>query len=227
MEKQAEELVKTLLGFKGHCDASLEQARELKKALIEGRLESVVNAPFHLGILLDKYLELIETRLGPALKCMDTPAVEQVKADMAAQAAEEAPVAPAIEFGDEDISGMDIVEDADGATRRTIPRYNQRLPVRYRVPGRDKSPLKAFSRDIGALGLFIVANHLEKTGQNLNIEIELPEHGTISMQGTVVWTKWVPPALRSVDYPGFAVKIHSAPEAWFTYFMEVEESHTQ
>ena len=226
MEKNAEELVRTLLEFKGHCDASLEQARELKKALIEGRLESVVNAPFHLGILLDKYLELIETRLGPALKCMDTPAVEQVKADMAAQAIETPQMANFPDPHPQDPDLADVVEDADGATRRTIPRYNQRLPVRYRVPGRDKSAHKAFSRDIGALGLFIVANHLEKTGQNLNIEIELPEHGSISMQGTVVWTKWVPPALRAVDYPGFAVKIHSAPESWFSYFMEVEDAHT-
>lgn len=224
MEKSAEELVKTLFEFKEHCDASLDQARELKKALVEGRLESVVNAPFHLGILLDKYLELIETRLGPALKCMDSPAVEQVKASMAAEVEGPADGQRSPELAASDFPS-EMVDDTDGGTRRTIPRYNQRLPVRYRVPGRDKSPHKAFSRDIGALGLFIVANHLEKTGQNLSFEIELPEHGVITMQGVVVWTKWVPPALRAVDYPGFAVKIQSAPEAWFSYFMDVEESH--
>ena len=115
--------------------------------------------------------------------------------------------------------------DTGGSARRSIPRYNQRLAVRYFVPGRDKSPQKAFSKDVGALGLFILSTRLEKTGQSLNLEVEIPQKGFVQMQGTVVWTKWVPPALRSSDYPGFAVKIHSAPESWFSYFMTIEKNY--
>ena len=103
--------------------------------------------------------------------------------------------------------------------QRLIPRLNRRLPVYYSIPG-SPARVRGYSHDIGAMGLFILANRLEKAGQKLNIEIELPNLGPVKMQGVVVWSKWVPPALRAVEYTGFGVKITQAPEHWFSFFVD-------
>ena len=102
-------------------------------------------------------------------------------------------------------------------SRRKIPRYTCRVPIAYSGPG-DRTKHKAYSRDVVALGLFIMANRPEKTGNILKIEVLMPDHQTAILQAVVRWTKWVPQNLRSVEMPGFGVKITSATENWYNYF---------
>ncbi len=237
MAKSIREIKMMLNNLKKQCENGLPTAKDIISSLKDPEASKAVEAPYHLSMLLNKYVEMVEARLIPALGAL--PPVPQEE-EPEPQAVESSPPIsqpldsagsnPVMEVaGELDTSPSLKISttepDTGGGTRRSIPRYNQRLTVRYSVPGRDKTPHKAYSRDVGAMGLFIMATRLEKTGQPLNIEVDLPEKGAVKMQGTVVWTKWVPPALRASEYPGFAVKIHSAPESWFSYFMAVEEAH--
>lgn len=107
---------------------------------------------------------------------------------------------------------------------RAIPRFHHKYPIRYSPLGKSLQWRKGYSHDVGAMGLFILSNRLEKAGQNLVIEIEIPDLGKVRMQGAVVWTKWVPPSLRTVENTGFGVKISQAPENWFKYFLTRKSS---
>jgi Tfp pilus assembly protein PilZ len=79
--------------------------------------------------------------------------------------------------------------------------------------------MRAYSKDVGAMGLFIMANRPEKKGDQVAIEVDIPEMGTAQIQAVVAWTKWVPQNLRAVDYSGFGVRVTNATENWYTYFM--------
>ncbi len=239
MAKNVREIKELLDSLKKQCENGLPTVKDLISRLKDPEASKVVEAPFHLSMLLNKYVEMIESRLIPAMDALPPIPQEEEPASHAVvssppipQPLDSAASTPAMDVTGEvetptspSLKISTSAADSGGGTRRSIPRYNQRLTVRYSAPGRDKTPHKAFSRDVGAMGLFIMATRLEKTGQPLNIEVDLPEKGAVKMQGTVVWTKWVPPALRATEYPGFAVKIHSAPESWFSYFMSVEEGH--
>lgn len=207
MTQSPAQLQAELDAFARDCKRTLDRAGKIIEAISQGKLDNLSTTPVHLSMLLEKYDELVDRKLIPAVESVARAAASS--ATMSESVVEQA--LPE--------------QEEDSSARRAIARYNQRLAVRYTVPGRDRSPHKAFSRDVGAMGLFIVANHLEKSGQALNLEVDIPDQGIVKMTGTVVWTKWVPPALRAVDYPGFAVKINSAPESWFAYFMAVEEAH--
>ena len=112
------------------------------------------------------------------------------------------------------------MDDTDGRAKRVIPRYHKRLKVRYGNSGKRDLSQRGFSRDVGAMGLFIISTRQEQVGINLDLEVELPNKTIIKMQGSVAWTKWVPPALRSVESPGFGLKITNAPESWFNLFID-------
>lgn len=207
-----EQLKSELTALAGDSKVMLDRLHELSQSLDKDFAEDAVPAPFHFKLILEKVQDLLEDRLLPAL--VSLPYMDQSQ--------EPAHPDPPEVAGFANAEAEEAEEPGGETGRRIIPRYNQRLLVRYTVPGRDKTPQRAYSRDIGAMGLFVVANRLEKSGQTIQLEIDLPG-GPVTMQGTVAWTKWVPPALRAVDYPGFAVKIHSAPERWFAYFMAFEE----
>ncbi len=104
---------------------------------------------------------------------------------------------------------------------RVYPRYVRRWAVQYGLPGQGKVH-KGFTHDIGAMGLFLMSNRQESLGQQIYVDVDVPGLGMVQLQGTVVWRKWVPPALRSVEYTGFGVKITNAPESWFNYFAKQE-----
>lgn len=110
-----------------------------------------------------------------------------------------------------------------GKQRRQTERYQCRMPIHYHVMGRDRREVKAYSKDAGAMGLFIMANRPEKAGEQIALKVELPDHKTAVLQAVVTWTKWVAPNLRSVDMPGFGVKVISASENWYTYFFQAED----
>lgn len=112
------------------------------------------------------------------------------------------------------------VESHTGS-HRVYPRYVHRWAVQYGLPGQGKIH-KGFTHDIGAMGLFLMSNRQESLGQQIYLDVVVPELGVVQLQGTVVWRKWVPPALRSLEYTGFGVKIINAPESWFTYFAKQE-----
>ncbi len=104
-------------------------------------------------------------------------------------------------------------------SRRTIPRFKCRLPLSYDSVAGSSGMQRAYTKDIGATGLFIMANRPEKKGQMIRIVVELPGHARADLQAVVQWTKWVPPNLRGVDQPGFGVKVTNATENWYQFFM--------
>ena len=188
------QLKKALSDLKQSVQESMSHGKNLKKSLIESTLGTKLEKHAQLELVLDKYLELIEKQLVPALVKVIEPE-------------------PAHE------------PQNSGGKRRGLPRYRRRLPMHYSLPGQKVKPRHAYSRDIGAMGLFIMSNRLEKVGQSLQVDIEVPEYGLIKVQAVVVWTKWVPPPLRSVEYTGFGVRITYAPQKWYEFFLSVEEEH--
>lgn len=106
-------------------------------------------------------------------------------------------------------------------SRRAIPRFKCRLPLSYDSVAGSSGMQRAYTKDIGATGLFIMANRPEKKGQMIKIVVELPGHAKADLQAVVQWTKWVPPNLRGVDQPGFGVKVTNASENWYQFFMNV------
>jgi len=247
--------------FRAGCLENLEKGRGLLEQFDGGNLRGVVEKPFLLKMVLEKYLDLIDERLLPALlldegssekesaggqreplKQLHAPrkevkALPKPVAGVAKPLLAEAPppklqttrmsvttTPPPSMKSDAELLGHGHQGKAKEkhAGRRVIPRYTRRLPLHYCVLGRDTTMQKAFSRDVGAMGLFIMANRPEKVGNSLEIEIDMPETGIIKIQAMVAWTKWVPQNLRAVDYSGFGVKITTAPEHWYTYFMKLE-----
>lgn len=108
----------------------------------------------------------------------------------------------------------------DEGSRRNIPRFKCRMPLIYHALAGNCSNQRAYSKDVGATGLFIMASRPEKKGQTLEIEVKLPGNSLARLQAVVQWTKWVPPNLRGVDQPGFGVKVTNATENWYQYFMK-------
>ena len=258
---------KALLAYREQSKKHLEEGRRLSSMIEDDELRGEVEKPFLLKMVFEKYLDLLDERLIPALQLNDgsngppSPAAEPVEkaapspasqsprtiqpppvrpqADVAAPVSthpvthDEPPVRRPVQLTfeqHEDANGHGEPpgdEADDRASRRIIPRYTRRLPVRYCVLGRDKTMQRAFSQDVGAHGLFIASHRPEKVGNNLDIEIEVPELGKVKMQATVAWTKWVPQSLRAVDCSGFGVRISNASESWYRYFMDLEQSGAQ
>ena len=100
--------------------------------------------------------------------------------------------------------------------RRTLPRLRRRLNVRYSKDG--KEFIAAFTRDVGPGGMFVVSRHVESVGARLQVRIEIPDVGTVDLQGEVCWCKRVPINLQSVQPGGFGFKVTYAPEAWYAFF---------
>lgn len=114
------------------------------------------------------------------------------------------------------------VTETSGGKRRGVRRFRRRLKLKYWYPGHENKKHTAYTRDVGAMGIFIVASRLERVGNRLAFTIDLPDVGPIPVQGTVVWNKWVPTPLQTTEYSGFGVQFTYAPEEWFTYFMRAE-----
>ncbi|MDJ0840611.1 MAG: hypothetical protein QNK37_29140 [Acidobacteriota bacterium] len=288
----ADEFKKALASYKETCRNHLEQSKRLLNLLDQDPYRDLVEKPFLLRMVLEKYIDLMDDRLIPTLRSGNGeesgPKAEvrkpEKKVETAARAVpvqtsspkassdrarstsdvwtapkphssdiysprpsgvakpqtaepKQSPVqkqpsaaAPKEEKKEykrgkpprsfDGLKGPAHEEDSHG--RRTIPRYTRRLPVRYSVLGRDTTMQRAFSRDVGAKGLFIMANRPEKVGNALDIEVDMPETGMVRIQAIVAWTKWVPQNLRAVDYSGFGVRINTATENWYRYFMELE-----
>ena len=118
-----------------------------------------------------------------------------------------------------------VVNAEKGGKRRAIVRYRRRLTIHYRSPGVDTKMHRGISKDIGAMGLFIVTDHQEQVGRAIYIEATLPDQHVVKLHGTVAWTKWVPPSLAATgNIGGFGVKLTNAPEDWFKYFFQLETS---
>ncbi len=193
MATNSEKLAKILKDFEVHHQNGLQMAHRLGEALRQSATLDSLKAHVELDKTLGCVAETVEKRLLPAVRnCMkfSEPMVPKASDD----------------------------PRKHGHRRREIPRYNKRLPVRFAKPGAAGFQ-KAYSRDVGAKGLFILANRVEQPGQQLNIEVDVPDVGSVQLVGEVVWTKWSPPSLRAVEYPGFGVKISNAPESWYNFFL--------
>jgi len=263
MKISSEEFKRELAAFQRNCRDNLARGNKLFEILDHGEHKDLVHQPLLLKIILERYLELVGSRLIPALeknaKFLQTPPpnaeVSEESSDFTFShetdesrdagsrkdqgfhhsGAWKASASPPPEAAQRTVaSGTSVphpepghggVEtDATGKHRRTVPRYKRRLPLQYKILGRDLSPHKAYSRDIGAMGLFIMSTRPEKTGDHIRIEIEVHGYGPTLLEAIVMWTKYVPHNLRSMDYSGFGVRISKASEIWYNFFVAQEEA---
>ena len=190
MVKVVEDFEKVLEGFQKNCDSNLKLAKEAFSALCESVPPSdrEDEERERLKLSLEHYIDLFETRLGPALGRLvpdwQTPAAQH------------------------------------GKQVRAVPRFERVFPVRVAIE--DGEWKEGSSRDIGAVGLFVMARTAVETGQILELEIELPEVGPLQLSGEVVWTKRVPRQVPSEELMGFGVKVTRAPKEWYAYFLGSE-----
>lgn len=264
MNISSEEFKRELSAFQRNCRDNLARGNKLFEILDHGEHKDLVHQPLLLKIILERYLELVGSRLIPALEknanFLQTPrpqaGVQEDSSDFTfsreaevgigsevgrdqgyrasgswqtgtSQSSREAPgtvTSRTVDAAPPEAGHGGVETDATGKHRRTVPRYKRRLPLQYKILGRDLSPHKAYSRDIGAMGLFIMSNRPEKTGDHIRLEIEVPGYGPTQLEATVVWTKYVPHNLRSMDYSGFGVRISKASEIWYNFFVAQEEA---
>lgn len=255
MAHTSESLRTQLQEFAQENRALLDKGRALLEALDNPGVARKISKPLLLKLILEKYIELIDDKLLPALPQTDSldasnpdldasvgnssfdnlasetptdpsikrPRVEALRASAFSQRVEPMDPAPQSEGVPRNLNQLTnecLVENPAGS-RRTIPRYKCHMPLNYSMEGPGKTSVKAFTRNVGALGLFITASHPQKVGDLIKIEIDVPDKGKAVLHGVVRWTKWVPQNLRGVDLPGFGVKITSAPESWYSHFLKV------
>jgi len=202
MATESENLPKMLKMLEEHHRQGIAMGDRVAAALQQSATLDSLKAHVALDRSLEKFRELVDGALLPAIQ-----AFRETVGDAHSQ--------------HEDQGGGAEASDS-GGRRRQIRRFNKRLPVRFMRKG-EKSTHRAYSRDVGASGLFILANRVEKAGQQLQVEVALPGVGPVQVEGEVVWTKWSPPSLRAIEYQGFGVKVVNAPEPWYVYFMKCEE----
>ncbi len=253
MAHTSESLRSQLQEFAQENQAMLIKGKALLAALDNPGVSRKISKPLLLKLILEKYIELIDEKLLPALPQTDSmdashpdledcggnasfdnlvsesptdpsvkrPRIEAMRAASHEHNAEENASAP-IEVVPRHLSQLtndSLVENPVGS-RRNIPRYKCHVPLNYSMEGPGKTAVNAFTRNVGALGMFITASHPQKVGDLIKIEIDVPDKGMAVLHGVVRWTKWVPQNLRSVDLPGFGVKITSAPESWYSHFLK-------
>ncbi len=259
MVQTSESLRSQLQEFAQENRALLSKGKFLLEALDDPSVARKISKPLLLKLILEKYLELIDDKLLPALPQSDNldasnpdleacngnssfdnlvnesptdPSIKASRVETLRASASSQRVEPTscsyqdgVPLNLSQLTNECLVENPVGS-RRTIPRYKCHMPLNYSLEGPGKAPVKAFTRNVGALGLFITAGHPQKVGDLIKIEVDVPEKGLAVLHGVVRWAKWVPQNLRSADLPGFGVKITSAPESWYSHFLKVPRAST-
>jgi len=111
------------------------------------------------------------------------------------------------------------------AEKRNLNRYKKRLSIRF---GADTPSQLAFSEDVSDHGLFIKTGKVYPLGTILKIEITLPDDDFVFLEGTVRWSKKVPPQLISkVQKAGLGVKIIKFIAGQAAYCEFVAEMHAR
>jgi hypothetical protein len=109
------------------------------------------------------------------------------------------------------------------AEKRDIKRKRKRVKVRF---GIEEAKKVAFTDDISFDGIFIKTAAPEKPGQQLKLDIFLPDETLVQCTGRIHWAKRVPPnMLRLVGKGGMGLKIISYAQGEQAYKTFVEGLH--
>ena len=103
---------------------------------------------------------------------------------------------------------------------RMMPRFKHRLRVRYRDESGEKDFL-ALTRDLSPSGIGVNSNRPAAPGAHLQLVLEIDDHESIELRGTVVWAHRVPAGMLAVEKGGFGVALTTADERWYTYLSEL------
>lgn len=101
--------------------------------------------------------------------------------------------------------------------KRYINRQRRRFALRF---GDVEATRLGFTEDISMEGMFIKTVNIYQPGTSLIVKITLPDNVSITVRGTVMWAKRVPPQMaRLVKKAGFGIRIQN--------FIEGEELYRQ
>jgi PilZ domain len=105
---------------------------------------------------------------------------------------------------------------------RIHDRTRKRLPCDLYVRGRRHNGVVL---DLSPGGLFIQTSARTQPGDAVDLELAIPgERGRIHLKVEVVRKKVVPPQLLTVAHGGVGVRILAAPEAYYVFVSELENS---
>jgi hypothetical protein len=111
------------------------------------------------------------------------------------------------------------------AEKRDIKRIRKRLSLRF---GPDGPTRLAFTEDLSAHGMFIKTVNLCPLGSRVKIELTLPDGNIAQIEGTVRWSKKVPPQMMHlVSKSGFGVKILKFSAGEENYNHLIAELHSR
>ncbi len=102
--------------------------------------------------------------------------------------------------------------------KRKLERKRQRLRVKFGRAGQTLNRM-GFTEDINAWGIFVATLKPEDVGQELWLEVDLPE-SMVQMRGFVVRKRSNPRDISSIETSGFGVRIDQAPEEWYTFLLQ-------
>jgi hypothetical protein len=103
-----------------------------------------------------------------------------------------------------------------GSNKRGDPRARRRLMVRYGISGPEKT---GFTANLSESGVFVRTNAVFPPGTTVRLDIAFPSR-TVSLWGTVVWARKVPPALAHVLDCGMGLQFLDPPADWLPFFEE-------
>ncbi|MEO6667490.1 MAG: PilZ domain-containing protein [Nitrospiria bacterium] len=84
-------------------------------------------------------------------------------------------------------------------------RRTKRIEVRFGV---ERASYLGFTVDVSATGLFLKTSTVFPPQTDLVLELTLPDQGILSLRGTVMWSKRVPPQLaRHVKKAGMGIEL--------------------
>ena len=105
--------------------------------------------------------------------------------------------------------------------RRKYRRYDLRIPCEFRVAG---EPYRGFITDVSGGGFFIRSASKFEGGAEIIVTIEFDPGAPIVITGHVVRKRPTHRSIAAVSDPGLGVQIDSAPEAYYLFVYELEES---
>lgn len=108
-----------------------------------------------------------------------------------------------------------VSQDApeDEVCRRRMPRYPQRLTLRYSTD--DVSWHHSATQNVGPWGMFIHSRQFVVPGDIMELVIELPDGRTLQARARVMWEAVSQAAFQRGRVSGFGVRLESMPEAWY------------
>ncbi len=98
------------------------------------------------------------------------------------------------------------------AERRGFARKKRRFLVEFSLQG---AACNGFTYDVSATGIFVRSIRLPNPGTFLTANLHLPEGKRIAVQGKVVRSFRVAPALSRLIPSGFSIRLSDTPEDYY------------